>query len=173
MDDTCTINVPFFANLTQKQRHTLELLAEGRTSKEIAYALGISESAAVQRIERLRAKSGGNSRAELARTFRAAQGGAPACKQFTGQKIHLHDEAVNLDSYVRNDDGSCLSFSDSITFDGGEAWANQLDLHVVPGVLDGKNALFFRWLCVVGIALATVVTVLILVASAQSLGEIF
>ncbi|MCB2058663.1 MAG: helix-turn-helix transcriptional regulator, partial [Novosphingobium sp.] len=56
--------------LTPKQREVLALVADNRTSKEIAGRLGISESAVDQRIEGVRTKLGGIPRGELARLFR-------------------------------------------------------------------------------------------------------
>jgi DNA-binding CsgD family transcriptional regulator len=59
--------------LTGKQHEVLELVAENRTSKEIAWELGISESAVNQRIEGVRARTGSPPRAELARVYRYFQ----------------------------------------------------------------------------------------------------
>ena len=52
--------------LTAKQRDVLALIADNRTSKEIAGLLGISESAVNQRIEIVRTRLGGLPRGELA-----------------------------------------------------------------------------------------------------------
>lgn len=57
-------------DLTEKQREVLSLIADNRTSKEIAGFLGITESAVNQRIESIRARLGGVPRAHLARLFR-------------------------------------------------------------------------------------------------------
>lgn len=56
--------------LTGKQREVLALVAEGMTSKEIASKLVVSESAVNQRIEVVRQRLGGMSRAQIARTYR-------------------------------------------------------------------------------------------------------
>lgn len=56
--------------LTEKQREVLALVADSRTSKEIAGLLGISESAVNQRIEMIRGRLGGIPRGELARIYR-------------------------------------------------------------------------------------------------------
>ncbi len=56
--------------LTDKQREVLALVADNRTSKEIAGLLGVSESAVNQRIEMVRARLGGLPRGELARLYR-------------------------------------------------------------------------------------------------------
>jgi len=56
--------------LTPKQREVMALVADNRTSKEIAGLLGISESAVNQRIELIRGRLGGIPRGEMARLYR-------------------------------------------------------------------------------------------------------
>lgn len=59
-----------FSQLTVKQHEVLRFVAENRTSKEIAWDLGISESAVNQRIEGVRTRAGSLPRAHLARAYR-------------------------------------------------------------------------------------------------------
>lgn len=61
------------SKLTRKQREVLELVADNRTSKEIAAILRISESAVNQRIESVRSRLGCLPRGELARLYRQTQ----------------------------------------------------------------------------------------------------
>ncbi len=65
-----TANNHVLSQLTPKQREVLALVADNRTSKEIASLLGISESAVNQRIELVRSRMGGLPRGELARLYR-------------------------------------------------------------------------------------------------------
>lgn len=80
-------------SLTSKQREVLALVADNRTSKEIAARLGISESAVNQRIEMVRARLGGLPRGELARLYRQEYLEPEAALETTNnptwQKIHL------------------------------------------------------------------------------------
>ena len=75
--------------LTAKQRDVLALIADNRTSKEIAGLLGISESAVNQRIEIVRARLGGLPRGELARLYRQEFSIGSPDDEVTWQKIHL------------------------------------------------------------------------------------
>ena len=59
-----------FTFATEKQRAVLELLANNRTSKEIAGALAVSEPAINRRIEVLRLRLGGITRHQLVRRYR-------------------------------------------------------------------------------------------------------
>lgn len=75
--------------LSAKQRDVLALVADNRTSKEIAGLLGISESAVNQRIEIVRARLGGLPRGELARLYRQEFSIGEPEETPTWQKIHL------------------------------------------------------------------------------------
>lgn len=84
--------------LTLKQRDVLALVADNRTSKEIAARLDISESAVNQRIEMIRQRLGGLPRGELARLYR--QEYAPKDEEFEGvaetwQKMYLPPVDLN------------------------------------------------------------------------------
>lgn len=85
--------------LTRKQRDVMALVADNRTSKEIAARLDISESAVNQRIEMIRARLGGLPRGELARLYRleyASDSSVEAASTETWQKIHLpQSNAIN------------------------------------------------------------------------------
>jgi len=75
--------------LTRKQHEVLALVADNRTSKEIAGLLGISESAVNQRIEMVRSRLGGLPRGELARLFRQEYPAGDAAREnLTWRKIH-------------------------------------------------------------------------------------
>lgn len=82
------------SRLTPKQREVLALVADNRTSKEIANLLGISESAVNQRIEMVRLRVGGLPRGELARLYRqtiASEIPEFRDKSDTWQKIQVSD----------------------------------------------------------------------------------
>jgi DNA-binding CsgD family transcriptional regulator len=68
--DKASAYVPIFTSITHKQHEVFRLVVQNRTSKEIAGALGISESAVNQRIEAVRGRAGFPPRAELARAYR-------------------------------------------------------------------------------------------------------
>lgn len=94
-------NVPTVKSLptlTPKQRDVMALVADNRTSKEIAARLKISESAVNQRIEMIRQRLGGLPRGELARLYRLEY--APKDDESEGltetwQKIHLPPPGPN------------------------------------------------------------------------------
>lgn len=84
--------------LTAKQREVMALVADHRTSKEIAGLLGISESAVNQRIEMIRSRLGGIPRGEIARLYRQQFAreqtfAAPAASTY--EKIQVHSAAYS------------------------------------------------------------------------------
>ena len=81
--------------LTRKQREVLALVADNRTSKEIAGLLGISESAVNQRIEIVRARVGGLPRGELARLYRLNFSTDTPTDDPIWQKIHLPESVAS------------------------------------------------------------------------------
>ncbi len=81
-----------FVGLTSKQHEVLALVADHRTSKEIAGELQISESAVNQRIESVRSRLGGQTRAQMARTYREfanARAVTNTYKKMPWQRIQL------------------------------------------------------------------------------------
>ena len=82
--------------LTEKQRQVIAFVSDGLTSKEIGRRLGISESAVNQRIETVRARLGGLSRAQIARLYRGQSTlviTIPTSNSLTGKPIQLQDRA--------------------------------------------------------------------------------
>ena len=78
--------------LTAKQREVLAFVSEGLTSKEIGRKLGISESAVNQRIETIRQRLGGMSRAQIGRIYRRQNTvlvTLPTSNSLTGKPIQL------------------------------------------------------------------------------------
>ncbi|HEX4847659.1 MAG TPA: helix-turn-helix transcriptional regulator [Novosphingobium sp.] len=81
--------------LTDKQREVIALVAEGMTSKEIARKIGISESAVNQRIEVIRQRLDGMSRAQIARLYRQTSTlviTIPTSNSLTGKPIQLQSD---------------------------------------------------------------------------------
>jgi len=159
--------------LTDKQREVLALLGEGRTGKEIANTLGISESAVTQRIEKIRARFDGVTRQELGRIWR--EHGDPkttwTCKEFTGKSFELLSAQDELQQSEQDGEARKVEFADSALFNVKAPWEETLEPRIVPEVLDGENATMFRWIYAVTAAVGIVVMMLILLAVANALGN--
>ena len=165
-------------SLTEGQLEVLDLLAEGLTGKEIAGRLGISDSGARQRIERVRRKFDGMTSNELARFWRDRRATASVtaddtpCTNLSWQTSHLADQANFGEEPRRNRSPSDLEFSDAYVIDTSAPWSPRKDVSLVPEVLDGENAVPARWMFVVFAAIGMVVFLLILLAVSMSIGAL-
>ena len=147
--------------LTEKQREVLALVADNRTSKEIARMLGISESAVNQRVEAVRRMTGGLARAELARIWREQSGtvGIEAaidaevtCNPLTGQSSQLPEEPVVLDSHPAGGMPDRVA-SPTAPGTGSQPPANEWN-SLLPAALDGSQGTSHRLVLIMVMAAA-------------------
>lgn len=154
-----------FGELTEKQHEVMRLVADNFTSKEIAYELGVSESAVNQRIEAVRSRAGAAPRAELARVYRkyledrstTSNDAAPAAEAPAGAVVQAASDTVQDDEAP---DRGAAAEQAALAGKGTEAhpagtsleWLPGMTEQVVPGFLDGSNATLYRIAAVVVIA---------------------
>lgn len=166
-----------FGELTDKQRAVLAQLANGRTSKEIATALDLSESAVNRRIELLRIRFGGITRLELARRYRDWAAVAPAKEQPADgvetyrQSLRLAPPAELEQKPVEDSQDDVLLFRDSLEISIDPPWKSQSMPKVVPGVLDGENAALTRGAAIAIILFGIVASLVLGLAAAGALTE--
>lgn len=146
-----------FTALTSKQHEVLALVADHRTSKEIAVELGISESAVNQRIEAVRARLGGPPRARMARDYRlyASENAQQATyKKLPWQRFQL--PAAQQSAQV----ATAESVSDRVSGrldqdrDGLQLSANSPDLSLTSGSQSAEQAPAVLILAMIAIVLA-------------------
>ncbi len=164
---------------TPRQRAVLDLLANSRTSKEIAHQLGISEAAVNRRIEVLRSRLGGVTRHELARQYRewAAQNAGfsadRACEENEMQILPLATSALSGDASRRDSRlASGEGLRDQLAISIEAPWSQPAEPQVVPGVLDGDNALLTRGAAVGIILFAILASLVVGIAAARALADV-
>ncbi|GGZ09075.1 helix-turn-helix domain-containing protein [Novosphingobium colocasiae] len=164
-----------FARLTPKQHEVLRFVSENRTSKEIAWELGISESAVNQRIESIRARAGSPPRAELARVYRQYQAEIDAaCNSLTANNLQLPDAAGFDDRSAQDDPAESFALADAAL---AEPYAIRLKApwqeadfeRIVPEVLDGKHAGLNRTAAIIAISGGMLVIAMIGLSVVQAL----
>lgn len=167
-----------FAGLTVKQHEVLRFVAENRTSKEIAWELGISESAVNQRIEGVRNRTGAPPRAELARVYRQYQQDhepelEEACKPLPDKIPQVPAAAVAAQSASQDALADKLALADAVTFTLTPPWQNERVGRVVPEVLDGAHAGLSRTAAMVAIAVGMLAIAMVGLGVAEALSNLF
>lgn len=153
--------------LTDKQREVLALVSEGMTSKEIARKLSISESAVNQRIEVIRQRLGGLSRAQIARIYRHTSTllmTIPTSNSLTGKSIPLTSEG---DAEQQSSaEGAAVSVA-SVDGDFGVLQPSTFSSH-----LNGPNVRLMRTAAVVIIAVGLLAVLLLTLVVGHTLTQI-
>lgn len=167
-----------FKLLTAKRAAVLERLAQGRTSKEIAASLEISESAVNRHIEIMRSRFGGITRLELARRYREAtraisrpDAAAETCVETSKQKIDLAGTPATDERPARDGARADLAFRDSLAMKIEAPWVRPEEPRVVPGVLDGENAMLARGTAIAIMLLAIIASLVLGLAAALAITE--
>lgn len=163
-----------FPRLTEKQHEVLRFVAENRTSKEIAYELGISESAVNQRIESVRNRAGSPPRAELARAYRQYQQDLEnSCNPLTAQIPQVSAEGTIGKLLERSDAADELILADAVTFRVSAPWQDAGRTRVVPEVLDGAHAGLSRSAAMIVIAAGLLLVAMVGLGVARALTDLF
>lgn len=151
--------------LTAKQREVVGLVAEGLTSKEIARKLGITESAVNQRIEMVRQRLGGISRASIGRIYRQTNTlmiTIPTSNSLTGKPIQLQAVAtVDQQSSPEGVGGFAASDDEA----NGE-----LQPSTLPPLFHGPDARLVRLAAIVVIALGLLAVAVLTIVASHTLG---
>jgi DNA-binding CsgD family transcriptional regulator len=163
-----------FEGLTEKQREVLELLTENRTTKEIAAHLGVSDSAVNQRIEPLRQRLGGITRAELTRRYRTSSPeakGDQTCELLTARNFQVESAPAVGQGRSRDDRPGHYRFEDSLGFVRDHPWAERPEVRIVPRLLDGKHAGLARGIAMLVMTLLIAACLVLGLAAAQALTD--
>lgn len=153
--------------LTAKQREVLALVAEGMTSKEIARKLGVSESAVNQRVEVVRQRLGGMSRAQIARSYRRTSTlvlTIPTSNSLTGKSNQLLPEGEQAQQSLPE------GVEDAVVISGGEFGV--LQPSTLPPVFHGRDAKLVRIAAVVLIAAGFLAVLVLLLVIGQTLDQL-
>ena len=178
MTEDPTANMADFDLLTARQSAVLDLLANGRTTKEIAHSLHLSESAVNRRIELLRTRLGGITRLELARRYRSRAAKNPAHDNGPEAGVETDRQRLQLpvgehlgDSEARDSLDADLVFQDPIAITIEPPWSKPPEPKIVPGVLDGENALLTRGAAIAIILLGIIASLVLGLAAAQGITD--
>lgn len=161
--------------LTEKQRAVLERVDRRVPIKVIANELGVSESRINQHIRALKDIFGVESLGELIERARDCdetplQAAETPYRKPAYTKPHLADSPESRHNEDRVAPGEFV-LADAVPFAIEAPWKASHEPQVVPGVLDGENAVLFRLAVIVGLAFAIIVLVILAVTAALSVSE--
>lgn len=176
-----------FDFLTAKQKAALDLLANHRTSKEIAHALNISETSVNRRIEVVKLRLGGITRLELARRYglwlsangtssvssgtASADKGRSPCVESIGEILQLAELPGNWERPSRDGGASETAFEDPVGMSIESPWKQWREPSIVPRVLDGDDATLTRGAAIAILLLAIVASIVVALAAAKALAD--
>ncbi len=155
--------------LTDKQRAVLERVDRRMPIKVIAAEMEVSESRINQHIRALKDIYGVESLGELIDRAREAEE-AP-CRKPAYTNSHLPKPGDAGDKEGRVAPGE-FELADVAPFAIEAPWKTSHEPRVVPGVLDGENAVLFRLAVIVGLAFGIIVVVILAVTAALSISEV-
>lgn len=163
-----------FPKLTEKQHEVLRFVAENRTSKEIAWELGVSESAVNQRIEAVRGRTGSPPRAELARAYRQyLLDLEAACNPVPDNFPQVPVRPPIAQPPEQDTRTDKLALADAVTYTLTPPWQGEKVDRVVPEVLDGSHAGLSRTAAMVAIAVGILLVAMVGLSVAETLSSLF
>lgn len=166
-------DIPSATRLTPRQQDVLGRIGQRQTLKEIAAALGLSESAVNQHVRELKRKLTANSLSELARCLRDTPEllNNPTCRESTCIKSHMAGPVLSLpDEFPERPeaDPASVTFADA-AWSQTPPWVAQDMPQVVPRVLDGQNAGWVRTAAMALIVVCFFVAVVVGLGAVQGL----
>ncbi len=184
--------------LTDKQREVMHRIDRRMPIKLIASEMGVSETRINQHIRALKRIYDTGSLNELVESYRlsegrgGAMGDGPESADYPA--VSSFGEAANLMSgtplrnaayskkqmgnapHVRDlsdrDDPGLIRLSDAHVVARDAPWAHDIEPVVVFGALDGKHAVLYRSMVMVGLAFGMIAGVVLVVSAALSLSEV-
>ncbi|WP_095012865.1 LuxR C-terminal-related transcriptional regulator [Tsuneonella mangrovi] len=168
--------------LTERQRAVLEGIDRRQPLKAIAGDLGISESRVNQHVKALKDAFGVNSLSDLVEAWRADETYEPsvsgdehlseACRKPAWRNPQVPDPAGSGENRPRVAPGEFV-LSDAAPIAIEAPWLVKDEPRVVPGVLDGDNAVLLRLAVIIGLAFGMIAAVVLVVTASLSLSKVF
>jgi DNA-binding CsgD family transcriptional regulator len=169
--------------MTERQRAVMERIDRRVPIKVIAQELGVSETRINQHIRALKDIFGSESLGDLVECYRATlpdpdinsedptgEASQKDLSEAVYTKKQVHGSARYADDAVRVDHGE-LVMSDVLPLIEQAPWLRSGEPKVVPGMLDGDNAVLFRLVAIVGIAFGVLSAMVLTVTAAVALSE--
>lgn len=169
-------------SLTERQREVMRRIDRRMPIKLIASELGISATRVNQHIRALKDHYKAENLNELVEKHRRSNASSSPLRKDVWDKNQVPRPAFFVDQPARTDPGEILlsearpvgDFTDAglVIRPEDVTRPRREEPRIVPGVLDGRYAIQFRLLTVVGISLMLMAAVILSIAVAQAVSEV-
>jgi len=159
--------------LTKKQQAVMERIDRRESIKLIADELGVSESRINQHIRKIKDAYGAENLGDLVIKYRAENGGNPPIAPYrkpVSINSQLPQPALEAEDGDQVDQGD-LVFTDALAFPAEAPWQRASEPQIVPGMLDGDQAVFSRLAVIISITVGTIIAVVLVVTVSVYLTE--
>lgn len=159
--------------LTDRERAVLDAIDRRLPLKAVAAEIGVSESRVNQHVRALKERFEVNSLPDLVDAWRGEGtdiAGEPYCRNSAWRNQQVPRERPTDESESRVAPGEFV-LSDAALFAIEAPWSVENEPRVVPGMLDGNNAVLFRLAVIIGIAFGIVAAIVLMVTASLSLSE--
>lgn len=159
--------------LSERERAVLDGIDRRLPLKLVAAELGVSESRVNQHVRALKERFEVNNLSDLVDAWRSEdleRAESSACRNSTWRNPQVTFPASVGESKDRVAPGEFV-LSDAALYAIEAPWSMESEPRVVPGVLDGGNAVLLRLAVIVGIAFGLVAAIVLVVTASLSLSE--
>ena len=160
-------------DLTERERAVLSAIDRRLPLKMVAGELGISESRVNQHVRALKERYGVHSLPDLVDAWRGEEGAAGIEESYRSsawripQVSGLADRGETEGRVVPGE----FVLADAAPLAIEAPWMARIEPRVVPGALDGGNAVLLRLAVIIGIAFGLIAAVVLVVTASLSLSE--
>jgi DNA-binding CsgD family transcriptional regulator len=159
--------------LSERERAVLDGIDRRLPLKAVAAELGISESRVNQHVRALKERFQVNNLSDLVDAWRSEDAeitGNDPCRNSAWRIPQVPREPIASETRGRVAPGEFV-LSDAALYAIEAPWSMEDEPRVVPGVLDGGNAVLLRLAVIIGIAFGLVAAVVLVVTASLSLSD--
>ncbi len=159
--------------LTDRERAVLDGIDRRLPLKSVAAEIGVSESRVNQHVRALKERFQVNNLSDLVDAWRGESteiAGEASCRNYAWRNSQVPDWENHGDRGDRVAPGEFV-LSDAALYAIEAPWSVENEPRVVPGKLDGDNAVLLRLAVIIGIAFGLAAAIVLVVTASLSLSE--
>ncbi len=159
--------------LTDRERAVLDGVDRRLPLKAVAAELGVSESRINQHIRALKERYGVHNLPDLVDAWRTQDTDIATEQPYRNsawriQQVPRHDDNGDVESRVAPGE---FVLADAAPLAIEAPWMTRIEPRVVPGMLDGDNAVLLRLALIIGLAFGLIAAIVLVVTASLTLSE--